>query len=876
MTRRGLALTVLLTSAAAASPAAAAPLPVSGTLDLADAPASQAVRWTGSEKGALAGGAVAGIGDFDGDGRRDVAVGEPKRDTAAGADSGVVHILLDARAGGTLDDAARTITIRGAGPRDFAGFDVAAAGDVNGDGLGDVLVGAPVAGPGDTQAERPGAAYLVYGRRGRNPIDLAGDFGGLRITGTQPGAFLGRSVTSLPDVTGDGRPELVVGAPRQDVRDRTDAGAAHVVFGRIAGDVDVDSLVEDGAGLRIDGPAGPGGALAGRAVGSIGDLDGDQLPEVLVTAPRAPTNAPGSKPNGRAYVVHGRATPGNVDLETLGDDGFVITGGAARTTDDTAEKPGNFLGEAIAGVGDVNGDGRPDLAVGAHLADAPDRPRGGLVHVVFGKADTAPVDVDQLGDGGYRITGVGSDDSTGLSVAPAGDINADGLPDITLGAPLGDPLSRPTAGAAYVVYGRRGTQAEVDLAEIGDRGLRVAGVDGEAAGFAVDGVGDVSGDGGDDLAIGAVNIDPDYLFTLRSDKPGSAAIVFGASGAKDIPGGEITSDPGYREAVAAGCTPATNVQAVLDDDDYNDRRADPGRLRLEGMQAYVGTPRNFGTVLGVTGFGPAGGDGEADEEEYPATPIIEPAELTAGRADLFKGALFKGIKGDDDFPGYDRMFRTLADDNPSAGARIMVIDGYTFRSVRALRGLTEGSAPTYIVAIGEPPERTKSDIAQMKRVTRETKGRYYEARSARQLERALQAIQSRIRCDIEADLYQENLQPGDQEEEVAETELEEDVQSADVTVTWRDEDDDYEIDQVDILDEDGEDVIRRYDDEDIEEAYDERDEDAPVTAGRGRTFRALHLRGLRAGRLLRVTLRADDRRTGGRVYTRVTQNRSRR
>jgi hypothetical protein len=492
-----------------------------------------------------------------------------------------------------------------------------------------------------------------------------------------------------------------------------------------------------------------------------------------------------------------------------------------------------------------------------------------VVHVVFGKADAATVDVDRLGEGGYRITGVGSDDSTGLAIAPAGDFDADGLPDLALGAPLSDPLSRPTAGAVYVVFGRKGAASEVDLAEIGDRGLRVAGVEGESAGFAVDGVGDVSGDGGADLAIGAVNIDPDYLFTLKSEKPGSTAIVFGAAGARDRPGGEITSDPGYKEAVAAGCTPAINVQAVLDDDGYNDKRADPGRLRLEGMQAYVATPRNYGTVLGVTGFGSEETDGES-------VALIEPSELTPGRADLHKGLLFKGITGEDSFPGYDRMFRTLADQNPSAGARIMVIDGYTFEEVAELEGLTDGSAPTYIVAIGEPPDRSRDDIRQMKRVTRETKGRYYEAKTARQLERALQAIQSRIRCDIEADLFQENLQNGDESEEVAETELEEDVKSADITVTWRDEEDDYEIDQVDILDSEEEELIRRYDDEDIEEAYEERDEDARLTAGRGRTFRALHLRELRAGRVLRVRLRADDRRTGGRVYVRVSQNRSRR
>jgi hypothetical protein len=72
------------------------------------------VRWAGSEVNGLAGSSVAGLGDFDGDGRADVAVGEPKRDTAAGADSGAVHVIFDPARGGSLDDPATTLTIRGA------------------------------------------------------------------------------------------------------------------------------------------------------------------------------------------------------------------------------------------------------------------------------------------------------------------------------------------------------------------------------------------------------------------------------------------------------------------------------------------------------------------------------------------------------------------------------------------------------------------------------------------------------------------------------------------------------------------------------------------------------------------------------------------
>ena len=283
---------------AAASPAAAAQLPLAGTIDLTDAPAANAARWTGTEKTGLAGASVAGVGDFDGDGKADVAVGEPKRDTLGGAQSGAVHVLTAAGAGGSLDDGAKAIHIRGAKAGDNAGFDVAAAGDVNGDGLADLLVGAPLAGSAGEATDQSGAAYLVFGRRDRAEIDLGSDAGVVRIVGAEAGAWLGRSLASLPDVNGDGRPELVVGAPKRNVGDRRDAGSAYVIFGRAAGGtVDVSTLVGDGAGYRIDGAPGSaaGGALTALALSTVGDLNGDGRAEVVVGAPRAPGGAPGQR-----------------------------------------------------------------------------------------------------------------------------------------------------------------------------------------------------------------------------------------------------------------------------------------------------------------------------------------------------------------------------------------------------------------------------------------------------------------------------------------------------------------------------------------------------------------------------------------------------
>ncbi len=845
--------------------AAAAPLPASGTLDLVDAPPAQSIRFSAEEQDGLAGGAVAGIGDFDGDGRRDVAVGEPKGDGGDRRDAGLVHVVFDASTATDLTESADVVTIRGAQAGDFAGFDVTAAGDVNGDGRGDLLVGAPLAGPRPENARVGGGeAYVVFGRAGRTDIDLAApDFGGIRITGAESYAWFGRAVSTLPDSNGDGQAELVVGAPLRDAPDRPDAGSAYVIFGRAeAQTIDVGRFPDDQNGFRIDGPAGD--AFAGRAVGSLGDVDGDGLPEVLVTAPQAPTASPGR--NGAAYVVKAQATPGVIDLAALEGRGFVVS--RAETLPGDGERtPGDWLGESISGLGDVNGDGLPDFVVGAHLANAPSRARAGVAYLIFGKADKTPIDAHNLGGAGFRIQGVDRQDQTGFATSPAGDFNTDGIQDLAVGAPFADPIARESGGAVYVVYGGSGDVPNVDLAELGERGTRIIGRAGDATGFTLDLAGDVDRDGGPDLLVGSPATDDEYLSNLTSTRAGSASLVFGASGAPDIPLEELKSDPGYGEALRAGCTPVLNVQAVLEDNRYTDEEADPQRIRMTGMQAFVATPRNFGTVLGITGFD--------TDEEGDSSAIFQPTELTRERVDPLKRSLLREVDGADVFPGYGPMFRALAEHNPNAGGRIMLVDGYLFKRLRGLRGLTRGSAPTYVIAVGEPPDRNAIDISEMKRVARETEGRYFEARSPREINRALQAIESRLRCDLEADNYQEELQAED-EEAVAEALLEEEAHSADISLTWIDEDEDFEIDRIVILDEDGEEVVDVLDEEEIEEAYTETDEDARLRGGRGRTFRTLHLTGLQPNRRLRVIARSDNRRSSGRVFARVTQSRNRR
>jgi hypothetical protein len=262
------------------------------------------------------------------------------------------------------------------------------------------------------------------------------------LVGERAGDLAGASVAPAGDFDGDGRPDLIVGAPLADPLGRTDAGAAYIVFGggsrgRIAlGD----------RGLRIAGAVplprrirhpgqNPFTSGAGSVVAGLGDVNGDGLADVAVSGREAGWRGVGDVGTTTAvFVVFGRRDRAPVDLAALGGGGFVIRAfsGALDIFDGRS-------------VGDVTGDGLADIGVTAVEQMGEDN---GHVVVVPGRADSAPVVIDEL----PAILGTGSME-LGRGLAPAGDLNRDGFGDVLLGAPAPGYPGKPGRGAVFVLYG---------------------------------------------------------------------------------------------------------------------------------------------------------------------------------------------------------------------------------------------------------------------------------------------------------------------------------------------------------------------------------------------------------------------------------------
>jgi len=428
-------------------------------------------------------------GDVNGDGLADLIVGVSSSDSNAGKS----YVIFGKSNGATVSpaDIASGIggfVINGEAAGDESGFSVSTAGDVNGDGLADLIIGAPY---NDAVSSNMGRSYVVFGKSNTTAVNLANiatGVGGFAINGEVSGDISGQTVSATGDVNGDGLADLIIGA-RQNDTTGSNAGRSYVVFGKSdTTTVSLTTIAAGTGGFAINGEAA--GNQSG-AVTSAGDVNGDGLADIVVISPYSD----------KSYVVFGKSDGGVVNLSALGTGGFLVNG----------EASGDYKG-FTSSAGDINGDGLADLLFN-HVYDDFTATDAGRGYVVFGKSDTATVELSAIatGVGGFVINGEAEDDRSG-GASGAGDINGDGLADLIIGAPYNDVIAS-NAGRSYIVFGKSST-ASVNLSSIaaGTGGFAISGEAlGDLSGYPVSAAGDVNGDGLSDLIITASGVGKTYV-----------------------------------------------------------------------------------------------------------------------------------------------------------------------------------------------------------------------------------------------------------------------------------------------------------------------------------------------------------------------------
>ena len=471
-----------------------------------------------------------------------VAAGVVLSAPGSGQSAGTAPVVADQQGppsgySGTIDATDADSTVRGIGANDTAGWSVASAGDVNGDGVGDLIVGAP---RNDTASGNDsGAVYLFFGPVDRD--ELAVESADATFLGVGNDDRAGWSVAPAGDLNDDGTDDVLVGAPLVGVNGSL-SGTVYVVHGGdwlsgttslAAANATLYGGPDDRAGWSVsntsalpgnesgvlvgaptddDGGPDAGAAYlvaasaidgevslenestaklvgaerydhAGGSVARAGDADGDGVQDVLVGARDADANGSDS---GAAYLVSG-PVEGTLPLESAN----VTMPGAAE---------GDQAGDVVSTAGDLNDDGLSDLVVGAPGNDVGGNDSG-AAHVVFGSQDLSGV--ENLSEDDLTLTGADAGDRAGAAVAAAGsgDVTCDGVDDLLVGAPSADPTADNDTGAAYLVSGGESLAGEQNLSDA-DATFRGAG-DGDRFGRSLGSAGDQDGDGVDDVVVGA-------------------------------------------------------------------------------------------------------------------------------------------------------------------------------------------------------------------------------------------------------------------------------------------------------------------------------------------------------------------------------------
>ncbi|MBN2487074.1 MAG: FG-GAP repeat protein, partial [Bacteroidales bacterium] len=505
------------------------------------------VIMTGQAPGSNFGSAVAKAGDVNDDGFDDVIVG------AFGYNSyyGRAYIIY----GGINMGNSPNVYLYGATNSQF-GASVSSAGDINGDGFDDVLVGARM------YNSNTGRAYIFYGG---SSMDNVAD---MIIAGETAGINFGNSVSSAGDVNGDGFDDIIVGAQNYN----TNAGRVYIYFG--------SGAMDDGADIIFTGEYTYN--LLGAAVTGGADLNADGFDDVVVGASGY------NGQTGRVYVLFGGAEMDNVP--------DVVLNGEAGSA---------YFGNSLSIGGDVNNDGFSDIIIGAYAFNN----YSGRAYFFTGGETFDEVSVT-------TFNGEGSDNYFGSSASFAGDVNGDGIDDIIVGA----RAYNNNTGRAYIYFGGITADSIADIVLDGE-------TFGSRFGYSVAGAGDVNGDGFADIIVGAIG---------HNSNLGRAYIYFGGPAIDNVADLVLT---GLSAGSYFGCSVSSAGDYNSDGfDDIFVGAYNPGNAYLYLGGASMDNVHDL-TFTGGFGFGwSVSGAGDVNNDGFDDIVVGENYYSTnTGRAYLFYG-----------------------------------------------------------------------------------------------------------------------------------------------------------------------------------------------------------------------------------------------
>jgi len=450
----------------------------------------------GTQESERVGYALCGGGDVNGDGYDDFMIGS-FHNYHYGYDAGTAYLIL----GGAPFPRGRFDSLIKADAQFFGesrfqgvGYSIANNGDLNGDGLDDIIIGAPA---GNSQTRVEGKVYIVLGRQTAdwgNQFILASSADGA-LEGEKPWDRLGVAVTFVGDMNGDGFDDFLVGAPDYDF-ERETTGKIYFFLGKASGwHLKAKALPEARATfISVRSNASAGFSLAG-----VGDVNGDALPDFLIGAPGI----------NQTFLIYGRKNPNWGYNFNLNQDADVIFTGE--------QYGGEQNGYSVAAAGDVNGDGINDMLISAIHSRANGRYTG-KVFLVFGRTGGWNEKEVSLITANASYMGECAGDLAGWSVASAGDVNGDGFAECLVGM-FNEENKRHVPGKAYFIQGATDGWAPDQLlstvpAFVGEKNYQLCG-------FCVSRAGDIDGDHWGDFLISAPYWGPDscgQVYLFRSER----------------------------------------------------------------------------------------------------------------------------------------------------------------------------------------------------------------------------------------------------------------------------------------------------------------------------------------------------------------------